>query len=160
MNRIIRTVFSTRASNWAALPVRLAVGPVMFAHGAQKLFGWWGGPGFRATAENFASNMGLAPGALWAALAAGGEFLGGAALVLGLATRFFGLVTGSIMAVAVVIVYGKGGGIFAPSGAEFPFILFLGSLSLVLGGGGALSADALFFRSRTATTITINPPAR
>ncbi|EIQ00175.1 putative membrane protein [Opitutaceae bacterium TAV1] len=157
MNRVIRTVFSTRASNWAALPVRLAVGSVMFAHGAQKLLGWWGGKGLQATAEDFANGLGLSPGILWASLAAGGEFFGGAALVLGLATRFFGLVTGCIMAVAIATAHSKG--YFAPSGMEYPLTLLLGSLSLILSGGGALSADALFFRKRT-TTITINQPAR
>ncbi|WP_043582808.1 DoxX family protein [Geminisphaera colitermitum] len=155
MNKLIRPFVVTRASNWAALPVRLAVGGVLFAHGAQKLLGWWGGYGLQATASHFADKLHLTPGIFWASLAAGGEFVGGAAILLGLFTRFFGLTAAVIMAVAIATVHNSA--FFLPNGMEYALTLLLGALSLIFSGGGALSADALLFRSSNTTKIAPKP---
>ena len=71
---------------FAALVLRVPVGLILAAHGAQKLFGWFGGYGLEGTGQWLAS-IGLEPGYLMALLAGGAEFFGGLALVLGLLTR-------------------------------------------------------------------------
>jgi len=140
MNEIISKLLSTRSRNRATLPIRLAAGLVFMGHGAQKLFGWFGGHGLRATAESFANNLHMKPGILWASLAGGGEFFGGLALFLGVATRFFGLVTATTMTVAILAVHS--GAFFLPAGMEYALVLLLVSLSLIISGGGALSVDS------------------
>jgi len=141
MNKIISIVFTTRSRNWAALPIRLAAGLVFMGHGSQKLFGWFGGPGLRGTAGFFSDKLHMTPGILWATLAGCGEFFGGLALFLGIATRFFGLVTAVTMAVAILAVHGCA--FFLPAGMEYPLTLLLVSLSLIISGGGAFSVDSL-----------------
>ena len=70
----------------AALVLRVPVGIIFAAHGAQKLFGWFGGHGLEGTGQFFAS-IGLAPGYLMALLAGAAEFFGGLALIVGLLVR-------------------------------------------------------------------------
>jgi putative oxidoreductase len=134
-SRIVRT----NASLWSPLALRLALGAIMAGHGAKKIFGWFGGDGFEATVNGFAS-MGFKPALLWAGLAAGGEFFGGLLLILGLFTRLAALNTAVIMAVAAITAHASS--FFLPSGMEFTLILFAASLVLVETGGGALSIDS------------------
>ena len=70
----------------ALLIVRLTLGLSFIGHGAQKLLGWFGGAGFAATAKGYEERMGMRPGSFYAALAGGGEFLGGLLVALGLFT--------------------------------------------------------------------------
>ncbi|MDF9832457.1 putative oxidoreductase [Ereboglobus sp. PH5-5] len=149
MNKLIRKVFSTNSSNWAALPIRLAAGGVFLAHGAQKLFGAWGGHGLQGTAGFLEGTLHMKPGILWASLAAGGEFFGGVAILLGLATRFFGLVTTIIMATAIYTVHNSAF-FLANNGMEYALVLMLASFALVISGGGAFSADSLIARKSNA----------
>lgn len=124
----------------ALLPIRLGVGVIMAAHGAQKLFGWFGGHGLEGTAQFFAENLGLKPGILMAALAGGSEFFGGLLLIVGLLTRIAGLSLVGTMAVAIITVHPNA--FFASnSGMEYPLMLLLASLTLTIGGGGAFSVD-------------------
>ena len=111
----------------------------MAAHGAQKLFGWFGGYGLQGTGQFFAETLGLKPGVLMAALAGGTEFLGGLLLIAGLLTRIAGLSLAGTMAVAILTAHS--GAFFAPEGMEYPLTLLLASLTLAIGGGGALSVD-------------------
>jgi putative oxidoreductase len=134
-SRIVRT----NASLWSPLVLRLVVGLVMAGHGGQKLFGWFGGYGFDATANAFAG-MGLKPGVAMAALAGGGEFIGGVLLILGLFTRLAALNVAVIMAVAIFTVHAKA--FFLPAGMEYALTLLAAALVLVETGGGALSADS------------------
>lgn len=140
MNTKIKSLLTTNAQNWALLAPRLVVGVVMAAHGAQKLFGWFGGYGLEGTGGFFANQLGLTPGVFWAAVAGGGEFFGGMLLILGLATRFAALTVAITMAVAIITVHS--GAFFAPAGMEFPLTLLATSLAFLMGGGGALSIDA------------------
>jgi putative oxidoreductase len=133
--RILRT-----DSSAAPVALRLALGAVFFAHGAQKLFGWWGGHGFANTAKFFESQLGLSPGHLHAALAGGGEIFGGIFLLLGLFTRFAAAQAAVIMGVAIWTVHRSA--FFAPAGMEYPLTLLLIAVALVFTGGGALSLDA------------------
>ena len=81
LNKIVQS-----EAGLAALILRVPVGLILAAHGAQKLFGWFGGNGLVGTAQ-WLSSMGMEPGLLMAVLAGGAEFFGGLALVLGLMTR-------------------------------------------------------------------------
>src|SRR5262249_10584982 len=93
-------VQNTRAMRpYGLTALRLAVGAVFVAHGAQKLFGIWGGPGLARTATFFAS-LGLSPAYPLAVLVAGLEFAGGLLLILGGATLWVSLALAAEMAVA------------------------------------------------------------
>ncbi|CAM2899351.1 DoxX family protein [Rariglobus hedericola] len=133
--RLVRT----NASLWSPLVLRLVVGAVMAGHGSQKLFGWFGGKGFEATVNGF-SSMGLNPAPVMAGLAAGGEFIGGILLILGLFTRLAALSTVVIMAVAIFTVHSSA--FFLPAGMEYALTLLAAALVLLETGGGALSADS------------------
>jgi len=136
----IKALLLKTTNSYAFLPIRLGVGVVMAAHGAQKLFGWFGGYGLQGTGQFFAENLGLQPGVLMAALAGGTEFVGGLLLVAGLLTRVAGLGLAGTMAVAILTAHS--GAFFASNGGmEYPLTLLLASLSLAIGGGGALSVD-------------------
>ncbi len=142
MSFLARTL-RTDASSAAPLILRLALGSVFFAHGAQKLLGWWGGSGLQATANYFEANLGLKPGLLHASLAAGGEFFGGILIILGLFTRFAAAQAAIIMGVAIWTAH-RSAFFLQSNGMEYALVLLLIAVSLVITGGGALSLDALF----------------
>lgn len=136
----IKEILLNTTSTYATVPLRLGVGIVMAAHGAQKLFGWFGGHGLQGTAKFFSENLGLEPGLLMAAMAGGTEFFGGLLLLVGLLTRPAAAAIAFTMAVAIVTA--KMGAFFASNnGMEYPLTLLLASLSLAILGGGAFSVD-------------------
>ena len=120
--------------------VRVTAGLFLVPHGAQKLFGAFGGYGVEATGQFFASKLGLPPSlALLAGLI---EFFGGLALALGLVTRVAaGLVVG-LMAVAVVHVHLANGYFWTDGGYEYPLFWGIVALAFVIRGGGRYSLDA------------------
>lgn len=122
------------------VPVRLAAGVIFAAHGAQKLFGWFGGYGLEGTGAWMAS-IGLEPGALMAALAGSAEFFGGLLLIIGLLVRPAALVLAVTMLVAIVTVHLPNGLFMSNNGYEFGLALFAISVALVVRGAGSLSAD-------------------
>ena len=135
MNRILLS-----KAGAAALILRVPVGLILMAHGAQKLFGWFGGNGLAGTA-GWLSSMGMEPGLLMAILAGGAEFFGGLALVLGLLTRPAALVAAFTMLVAIFSVH-IGNGLFAADGGyEYALTLMVALLALAVQGGGYLSMD-------------------
>jgi putative oxidoreductase len=128
-----------------ATVLRLALGLVIFPHGAQKVLGWFGGYGFSGTMDAFTHQMGI-PAAL-AFLAIMAEFLGSLGLITGLLTRVAALGIGFTMAVAALTVHLPNGffmnwfGNQKGEGIEY-FILAIGAaLALVIRGGGAASLD-------------------
>jgi len=132
-------VLSTDAG-WAPLALRVPAGIIFAAHGAQKLFGWFGGYGLAGTGEWMAS-IGLQPGLLMAALAGGAEFFGGLALIVGALVRPSAALLAITMVVAIFSVH-IGNGLFASNnGFEFPFALLGVSLALLITGGGSASLD-------------------
>jgi len=140
MNRhVLTAIFNTNAG-LAALVLRVPVGIVLAAHGAQKLFGWFGGYGLEGTGQWMAS-IGLAPGFLMALLAGSAEFFGGLALVLGLLTRPAALVTSFAMLVAIFSVHIGNGLFMSNNGYEYALVLFVAMLALAIQGGGAFSID-------------------
>ena len=128
-----------------ALPmVRVAAGLLLVPHGAQKLFGWFGGYGVDATGQFFAAKLGL-PSSL--ALVAGLiEFGGGLMLALGLATRAVAALVAGLMAVAVFQVHLGNGFFWTQGGFEYPLLWGVVALAFAIRGGGRHSLDALIGR--------------
>lgn len=134
------------SSSWAPLVARLALGSIFIAHGAQKLFGVFGGSGWSKTVEFFTQSMGL-PLAV-AALIVLIEFLGGIAVLIGLLTRLAALGIAVIMAGAIYTVHLQNGffmnWFMVPDkghGYEYHMALIALAVVLMIMGGGALSAD-------------------
>ncbi len=138
-NTLIKKLAATDAG-FAALALRIPVGIIFIAHGAQKLFGWFGGYGLEGTGQWMAS-IGLAPGYLMALLAGSAEFFGGLALLLGLLVRPAGAVLAVAMLVAIFSVHIGNGLFMSNNGYEFGLALLAVSVSLAIGGGGRLSLD-------------------
>lgn len=135
----IKQLLSTQAG-LAALILRVPVGIILIAHGAQKLFGWFGGYGLEGTGQWMAS-IGLEPGYLMALMAGSAEFFGGIALVLGLLTRPAALVVAFTMVVAIITTHLSNGLFMSNNGYEYALTLLAASLALMIQGGGSLSAD-------------------
>ncbi|CAM3833576.1 DoxX family protein [Parendozoicomonas haliclonae] len=139
MKALIKQLTDSRAG-FETLALRIPVGIIFMAHGAQKLFGWFGGYGLEGTGGWMAS-IGLEPGYLMALLAGSGEFFGGLFLLLGLLTRPAALVTAITMLVAIFVVHFEKGLFMSNGGYEFGLALLAASVSLLISGGGRLSAD-------------------
>lgn len=142
MNTIIHKVLQT-AAGIDTLPLRVAAGAIFFAHGAQKLFGWFGGYGIEGTAGWMAS-IGLEPSVLLTVLAGSAEFFGGLLLILGLLVRPAALVLAFTMLVAIFSVHINNGLFMSNNGYEFALALFVISVSLIIRGAGSLSLDRAF----------------
>lgn len=129
---------------WTALPLRLALGAVFIAHGAQKVFGAWGGPGlakFTAAATPFEW---MQPSWLWMGAAALAELVGGVLVLLGLLTRVGAALVLPVMLVAMFGVHWEGGFFVTNkplAGIEYTVILLAMALALLISGGGRLSID-------------------
>jgi len=124
------------------LPIRLAAGVVFVAHGAQKLFGMFGGYGLEGTA-GWMESIGLGPGMLMATLAGSAEFFGGLLLIVGLLVRPAAIVLAITMLVAIVTVHLQNGLFMSNNGYEFGLALLAISLGLAIRGAGSFSADEL-----------------
>ncbi|MFU2486707.1 DoxX family protein [Thauera sp. WH-1] len=142
---LINRLLSTNAG-WAALALRIPVGIIFAAHGAQKLFGWFGGYGLEGTGQWMAS-IGLAPGYLMALLAGSGEFFGGLALIIGLLVRPAAAVLAIAMLVAIFAVHIGNGLFMSNNGYEFGLALLAVAVSLMLSGAGRASIDAALSRN-------------
>jgi putative oxidoreductase len=121
--------------------VRVTAGLLLMPHGAQKLFGWFGGYGLTATGEFFSGSLGLQPGLLFALLVGGVEFFGGLALVLGLLTRPAALAVTVVMAVAAFGVHLPNGFFWSDGGYEYPLMWGLVAFAVFLRGGDRYSLD-------------------
>ncbi len=123
------------------LILQLGVGLTFAVHGAQKAFGWWGGPGLAAW-EGAMEHMGFRPARLFALVSAGTELVGGLLLAIGFLTP---LAAAALVAMTVVIigqVHWRNGFFNTKSGFEFPLLLGVGAAAIGLGGPGAISIDA------------------
>lgn len=123
------------------LLARIVIGLVMAAHGAQKLFGWFGGHGLVKTGEFF-GYMGFRPGKAFAAAAGLAELTGGLLVAAGLLGPVGPALIVSVMIVALVIVHWPHGLFAADNGIEVPLLYITAVLGLVLAGYGAYSLDA------------------
>jgi len=132
--------------NDAALTLcRLALGIVFFAHGSQKVLGWFGGSGFSGTMNFFTHEMGIP--AVFAALSIAAEFLGGLGLILGFLGRIaaFGIVCDMLVAVAMVHwrfgFFANWSGTQKGEGIEYHLLVIALGLLILIKGSGAFSID-------------------
>jgi putative oxidoreductase len=128
----------------AQLFIRLALGVVMFPHGAQKVLGWFGGPGIAMTLQAFAG-MGFPA---WSVVALMGvESLGAVLLVFGFLTRLWAIGIGAIITICMFINHVQHGffmnwfGQQQGEGFEYHILVIGMCLALLIKGGGALSVD-------------------
>ncbi len=118
------------------------------AHGAQKLFGWFGGYGLEGTGQ-WMTSIGLGPGMLMAFLAGSAEFFGGLFILLGLLTRPAAMALVFTMLVAIFSVHFANGLFMSNNGYEFGLALLAASASLVFSGAGKASLDTMIAKKLT-----------
>jgi putative oxidoreductase len=124
------------------LLLRVTVGLTLAAHGAQKLFGWFGGPGLDK-AGGFFDVLGFQPGRRHALMASVVEIAGGLLLAIGLLTPLAAALVFSVMIVAAVSVHMKNGFFITNGGFEYNLLFGVTGLTIAFTGPGALSIDAL-----------------
>lgn len=146
----LRRFFDTACTGWGVLLLRLGLGIVMFPHGAQKLLGWFGGPGYGASMKFFASMHIPAPLGFLVIMT---EFFGALALVLGVFTRLAALAVTVEMIVAVAMVHAANGffmnwfGNQKGEGFEYHILAITLGVAIIIMGAGRLSIDHLISRS-------------
>ena len=126
---------------FALLVARLILGLGIGAHGAQKLFGWFGGFGPKATGQAFES-LGFRPGVLFAVTAGLGEFVGGLLTALGLLNPIGPALLVAVMLTAIISVHWKNGFFATSNGLEFPLMNIGGIIALAFAGPGPLSLES------------------
>ena len=147
---MLRTLFSTDP-DWTLTIIRTILGVVFFAHGAQKLLGWFGGAGLKETMRTMRDFLGLPPPLAFAAVAA--EFFGGLGLIVGLLSRLAAVGIGVTMLAAIVMVHGRNGlfmdwfGARKNHGYEYHLLAIALALVVVARGSGALSLDRILYNS-------------
>ena len=130
--------------------LRIIVGVVFFAHGAQKMLGWFGGDGFSGTMVSFTQKMGVP--APFAFLAIAAEFFGGLGLIFGLLTRVAALGVATNMIVAILTVHLQNGffmnwgGNQKGEGFEYHLLAIALAIAVIVKGAGAFSFDRLLWR--------------
>ena len=122
------------------LVLRLVVGLTLAAHGAQKLFGWWGGSGMTGWTQ-MVQKLRIRPAQPWAWFAALSEFGGGLLLALGLLSPLGSLAIAGAMLVAIATVHLSKGFWAAKGGYEFNLSLIAGAMAIALAGPGTYSLD-------------------
>jgi putative oxidoreductase len=138
-NRRLDRVLASDAG-FSPLALRIPIGIIFVAHGAQKLFGAFGGYGLEGTGQ-FMASLGLTPGYLMALLAGSAEFFGGLALLFGVLVRPAAAALAFAMLVAIFSVHIGHGLFMAKNGYEYALALLAASISLLLSGAGRLSVD-------------------
>ena len=123
------------------LLLRVTVGLTLAAHGAQKLFGWFGGHGLEATGQGL-EGLGFHPGRRQALLAGLVETGSGVLLALGLGTPFAAAGVAAVMLVAAVSAHVPRGFFIMGGGYEYNLVLGIAALSVAFTGPGAISLDA------------------
>lgn len=122
------------------LVLRLVLGLTLAAHGAQKLFGWFEGPGLAGFATNL-EDLGVRPGRIWAVVSAVVEFGGGLLVALGLLTPVAALFLVGDLLIAILTVHLTRGFWNHNGGFEFPLVLIGGFIGISLIGPGSFSLD-------------------
>jgi putative oxidoreductase len=131
--------------NIGLLLIRLVVGLTFMGHGAQKLFGWFGGHGLKGTGE-WLESIGVKPGLFMAFLAGAGELAGGFLFASGLLGPVGAILIVVTMLVAIFKVHGKNGYWVTQGGYEYNLILIAIAVGVALIGPGSFSLDAIIFR--------------
>ena len=137
--------------DWIETLIRITLGAIFFAHGAQKLLGWFGGVGLKDTMRTMHQFLGLPVPMAFLAVAT--EFFGGAALMIGLLSRVAALGIGVTMVVAIFMVNGRYGlflnwfGDRKGHGFEYHLLAIALAAVIIARGAGAVSLDRLLYRS-------------
>ncbi|MFL0365416.1 DoxX family protein [Pseudobacillus sp. 179-B 2D1 NHS] len=131
--------------NAGLLIIRLAIGLSFAGHGAQKLFGWFGGHGIKGTGGFFES-IGMKPGVTMAVLAGLAELIGGALFVLGLLTPLAAVIIAGTMVVAILKVHGPNGYWATENGYEYNLMIIAVVIGVALIGSGQYALDAIIFQ--------------
>jgi putative oxidoreductase len=142
INENTTTPHDRSAVAWALLAVRVTVGIIFMAHGAQKLFGMFGGPGLEA----IMSPQGPGGGGVIGLLVAIGEFFGGLGLLVGFLARFSAAANIAIMLGAIGMVHGANGFFLANKGFEYNFALIGLLLPILIAGPGPLTLTRAIFK--------------
>ena len=150
MNKeMFQQIFATESS-WISLLLRLTLGLVLFPHGAQKMFGWFNGPGFTGEMDYLTKTVGLS--AFTSLMVILIEFFGSLMLIAGFATRIAALgVLGLFIGIIVKVHYKDGffmnwfGQLQAgQEGYEYHLLIIGLAIAIIIGGGGKFSMDRLF----------------
>lgn len=148
MNASLITRMLNTSDSFAPMVLRVPAGIIFMAHGAQKLFGAFGGYGLEGTGQWMAS-IGLEPGYLMALLAGSAEFFGGLAILIGLLVRPAAAALAFAMLVAIFAVHIGHGLFVSNNGYEFALALLAMSVSLLISGGGNLSLDRMLHQRQS-----------
>ena len=139
----------TGPARYGLVIIRLALGVIFVAHGAQKVLGWWGGAGFSGTIDAFAK-QGMPPPLTILVMV--GEFFGGLGVLFGCLTRLAALGPAIVMAGAIATVHWKNGFFLnwfnvagRGHGIECNLAYLAMAVSVMLAGPGALSLDGALF---------------
>src|SRR2546422_3230468 len=133
------------------LILRVVIGLTVAAHGAQKLFGWWEGPGMKGWTGAM-NHMRIRPATPWAWMSALAELGGGLGLAIGPLTPLPSLAIAGSMLVAIALVHWPHGFFVTKGGYEFNLAILAGVAAVALTGAGAYSLD-------TALRIPLPEPA-
>jgi putative oxidoreductase len=137
--------------DWIETLIRITLGVVFFAHGAQKLLGWFGGAGLKDTMRTMHQFLGLPIPVAFLAIAT--EFFGGAGLIVGLLSRLAALGIGVTMVAAILMVHGRYGlflnwfGDRKGHGFEYHLLAIALAVVIIVRGSGALSLDHVLYTS-------------
>jgi putative oxidoreductase len=130
--------------NIGLLLIRLVIGLLFVGHGAQKLFGWFGGYGLKGTGGWFES-IGMKPGVTMALFAGLVELIGGILFALGLLTPLAGIMIAGTMVMAIVKVHAPNGLWATSNGYEYNLTLLAVAIGIALIGPGQYALDAFLF---------------
>jgi putative oxidoreductase len=133
-------LFLTMLLSLGLLILRVVVGLTMAAHGAQKLFGWWGGTGIAGWAQ-MVTKLRIRPATPWAWIAALSEFGGGLLFALGLLSPLGSLAIAGTMIIAIATVHWANGFWAGKRGYEFNLTLLASVIAVALAGPGTYSLD-------------------
>jgi putative oxidoreductase len=136
--------------DWGVTIVRIVLGVVFFAHGAQMALGWFGGAGLQGTVRLFREQLRI-PAPL-AVLSVAAEFLGGLGLIVGFLSRIAALGIAVVMIVALFAVHRKFGffmnwyGEKKGNGIEYHVLVLALALTVMIKGAGAFSLDQVLYQ--------------
>ncbi len=144
MNPVYR-LFAT-INSFAPTVLRLVLATVFMVHGAQKVFGWFGGPGWNAQLAKWTAVEGMNLPYSLAVVGLLAEAVGAVGLLLGFCTRLVALLLCGQMMMAILLVHAGNGFLASGGGFEYPLTLGGVALALVFSGGGQYSVDRMLTR--------------
>ncbi|MFI4986869.1 MAG: DoxX family protein [Alphaproteobacteria bacterium] len=130
---------------WSYPLMRFIAGIVLAPHGAQKLFGWFGGAGLVGVADVM-GKIGLEPGYAWAVFIGSVEFFGGLCVAFGLLTRLAAVTVALEMAYIIAFILWSHGYFWTKGGYEYALLWAVLMVGIAIKGGGAKSLDAMIGR--------------